>query len=142
MDVETQLQLLRQVPYFRAVPHDDIAEVVSTLRIRRCHKGEVVFRRGDRCQGLHIVLSGRVRTVIASADGREQVLKVFGPGRTFADISVFLDEPLPADAVAITESSIAVLSRTQVFDLLKRHPDAALEVIQLFASRLRAYNNS
>jgi CRP/FNR family transcriptional regulator, cyclic AMP receptor protein len=139
MDVETQLQLLRQIPYFRAVSLDDIAEVVRTLRIRHCQKGEVVFRRGDLCEGLHIVLSGHIRTVIASADGREQVLKVFGPGRTFADISVFDDEPLPADAVAITESSIAVLPRTQVIDLLKRHPDAAIEVIRLFASRLRAY---
>jgi CRP/FNR family transcriptional regulator len=139
MDVETQLQLLRQIPYLRAVSLDDIAEVVRALRIRRFKNGEVVFRRGDSCEGLHIVLSGRVRTVITSADGREQVLKVFGPGRTFADISVFDDEPLPADAVAITESSIAVLPRTQVIDLLKRHPDAAIEVIRLFASRLRAY---
>jgi CRP/FNR family transcriptional regulator len=141
MDIETQLQLLRQILYFRVLPLEDISEVVRALRIRRFENGEVVFRRGDSCEGLHIVLSGRVRTVIASADGREQVLKVFGPGRTFADISVFDDEPLPADAVAIAGSSIAVLPRTHVIDLLKRHPDAAIEVIRLFASRLRAYKH-
>jgi CRP-like cAMP-binding protein len=141
MDIETQLQLLRQILYFRVLPLEDISEVVRALRIRRFENGEVVFRRGDSCEGLHIVLSGRVRTVIASADGREQVLKVFGPGRTFADISVFDDEALPADAVAIAGSSIAVLPRTHVIDLLKRHPDAAIEVIRLFASRLRAYKH-
>jgi hypothetical protein len=43
MDVETQLQLLRQIPYFRAVSLDDLAEVVRTLRIRHCQKGEVSF---------------------------------------------------------------------------------------------------
>jgi CRP-like cAMP-binding protein len=82
---------------------------------------------------------GHVRTSITSVDGREQVLKVFGPGRTFADIPVFDDEPVPADAVAVTDSTVAILSQGDVIDLLKRHPDVALDVVRLFASRLRAY---
>ena len=85
------------------------------------------------------VLSGRVRTVTTSAEGREQVLKVFGPGRTFAEIPVFDDGPLPADAVAVTDSAIALLPPADVVDLLRHHPDVALDVIRLFASRLRAY---
>jgi CRP-like cAMP-binding protein len=72
-------------------------------------------------------------------DGREQVLKVFGPGRTFADIPVFDDEPLPADAVAAMDSTVAILPQPNVLDLLRRHPDVGLNVIRLFASRLRAY---
>jgi hypothetical protein len=35
-----------------------------------------------------------------------QVLKVFGPGRTFADIAVFDDEPQPAEAVAGAQSPL------------------------------------
>jgi CRP/FNR family cyclic AMP-dependent transcriptional regulator len=72
-------------------------------------------------------------------DGREQVLKVFGPGRTFADIPVFDDGPVPADAVAVTDSTVAILPQTDLLDLLRRHPDVGLDVIRLFASRLRAY---
>jgi CRP/FNR family transcriptional regulator, cyclic AMP receptor protein len=112
---------------------------VARLRERHYRTGDVIFRKGDHCEGLFIVLSGRVRTSITSMDGREQVLKVFGPGRTFADIPVFDDEPFPADAVAVTDSTVAILSQPDLLDLLRRHPDVGLDVIRLFASRLRAY---
>ena len=134
-----RLQLLKQIPYFASVPSAEVQALVGRLREHRYRAGDVIFRRGDRGRGLCIVLRGRVRTSITSVEGREQVLKVFGPGRTFADIPVFDDEPLPADAVAMTDSTVAVLARADLLDLLKRHPQAGLDVIRLFASRLRAY---
>jgi CRP-like cAMP-binding protein len=139
MDVLAKLQLLKQVPYFASLPPSELGELAAGLRECHYQAGDVIFRKGDRCEGLCIVLSGRVRTVTTSAEGREQVLKVFGPGRTFAEIPVFDDEPLPADAVAVTDSTIALLPPAAVIDLLRRHPDVALDVIRLFASRLRAY---
>jgi CRP-like cAMP-binding protein len=99
----------------------------------------VIFRKGDQAEGLCIVLHGGVRTVLNSHDGRQQILKRFGPGRTFGDVSVFDDDTHPADAVATAESAIAVIPRAELLNLLRAYPDAAIEVIRLFASRLRAY---
>jgi CRP-like cAMP-binding protein len=139
MDLSAKLYVLRENPYVASLPPAEARQLVA--RLRECHYrvGDPIFRKGDRCEGLFIVLSGRVRTSITSVDGREQVLKVFGPGRTFADIPVFDDEPLPADAVAVADSTVAILSQTDLLDLLRRHPDVSLDVIRLFASRLRAY---
>jgi CRP-like cAMP-binding protein len=139
MDLSAKLKLLKQVPYFASLSPTELRELVTRLRERHYRTGDVIFRQGDRCEGLFIVLSGRVRTSIMSMDGREQVLKVFGPGRTLADIPVFDDEPVPADSVAVTDSTVAILSQTDLLDLLRRHPDVGLDVIRLFASRLRAY---
>ena len=74
--------------------------------------GDVIFRKGDQSEGLVVVLRGRVRTVTTSPEGREQVLKVFGPGRTFGDIPVFDDEPQPADAMAMAESIVVFIPQT------------------------------
>ena len=52
---------------------------------------------------------------------------------------MFDDGPLPADAVAVTESTITVIPQSHLLDLLRRHPDVCIDVIRLFASRLRAY---
>jgi CRP-like cAMP-binding protein len=139
MDLSAKLKILKQVPYFASLPPTELRELVTGLRERHYRAGEVIFRKDDRCEGLFFVLSGRVRTSITSIDGREQVLKVFGPGRTLADIPVFDGEPLPADAVAAMDSTVAILSQPDVLDLLRRHPDVGLDVIRLFASRLRAY---
>jgi CRP/FNR family transcriptional regulator len=64
---------------------------------------------------------------------------MFGPGRTFADIAVFDDEPQPAEAIAVSESTVVFIPQTDLLELLKHHPDAAIDAIRLFASRLRAY---
>jgi CRP/FNR family transcriptional regulator, cyclic AMP receptor protein len=139
MDFDAKLELLRRIPYFRLLPAPELRAVVKGLRERRYQARDVIFRKGDPSEGLCIVLSGRVRTVIQSPDGREQVLKVFGAGRTFADIPVFDDEPNPSEAIAVTESTIAVVPQADLLDILRHHPDVSIEVIRLFASRLRAY---
>jgi CRP-like cAMP-binding protein len=139
MDLSAKLYLLQRIPYFASLPPSELSTLVTRLRERHYQAGDVIFRKGDPCDGLCIVLTGRVRTVTTSLDGREQVLRVFGPGRTFADAPAFDNEPLPADAISMSDSTVALLPRTDLFDLLKRHPDVALDVIRLFATRLRAY---
>src|SRR5262245_15171821 len=139
MDVDATLRVLQKVPYFPSLPALDLRALATNLRTGRYQSGDVIFRKGDPSEGLCIVVSGRVRTVTTSPEGREQVLKVFGPGRTFADIAVFDDEPQPADAIAVTDSLIAFVPKATLLDLLRQHPDVAIDVIRLFASRLRAY---
>jgi len=139
MDLEARLKLLRQIPYFRALRIARLRELAAALRVRNYNRSEVIFRKGDESEGLCIVLRGGVRTVLTSPEGRQQILKRFGPGRTFGDVSVFDNERQPADAVAIADSEIAVIPRAELLDLLRSNPDAAIEVIGLFASRLRAY---
>jgi CRP/FNR family cyclic AMP-dependent transcriptional regulator len=139
MELPRKLELLRQTPYFASLPADQLRELATGLRERSYRAEEVIFWKGEQCKGLYIVLSGRVRTVTRSAEGRQQVLKVFGPGRTFADIPVFDNGPLPAEAVAVTDTTTGLIPRAALLDLLKRNPDVSLDVIRLFASRLRAY---
>jgi CRP/FNR family transcriptional regulator, cyclic AMP receptor protein len=139
MDVAAKLELLRHIPYFRSLPQPALQRLATSLRERCYQPGDVIFRKGDQSEGLGVVLRGRVRTVTTSPAGREQVLKVFGPGRTFGDIPVFDDEPQPADALAMSESVVVFIPQGDLLDCLREHPDAAIEVIRLFASRLRAY---
>jgi CRP-like cAMP-binding protein len=139
MEISAKLQLLKQTPYFASLPLSEIRELVPRLLERHYRAGDLIFRKGDQSEGLCVVLSGRVRTETTSEEGREQVLKVFGPGRTFADIPAFDGEPQPANAIAVSNSTVALLRRTDLLDLIRRHPDVGIDVIRLFASRLRAY---
>src|SRR5262245_19261496 len=139
MDLEARCEVFGSSPYFRALPKGRLKEFVSTLRVRAYRRGDVIFRKGDLASGLCVVLHGSVRTMLTSSDGRRQVLKVFGAGRTFGDVSVFDEEAHPADAMAMADTEVAIVPRETLFDLLRSHPDAAIDVIRLFASRLRAY---
>jgi len=139
MDLDARCEVLKSSSYFRALPVGRVMELATTAPVHKYKRGDVIFRKGDRSAGLCVVLRGSVRTVINSSDGRQQVLKVFGEGRTFGDLAAFDDDTQPAEAIAMVDSEIAVVRRAQLLDLLRSNPEAAIDVIRLFAGRLRAY---
>src|SRR5262249_163650 len=47
--------------------------------------------------------------------------------------------PQPAEAIAVSDSTVVFIPQADLLALLKPHPDAAIAAIRLFASRLRAY---
>jgi hypothetical protein len=40
MDLEARLQLLRHIPYFRALPIARVRELAAALRVRNYNRGE------------------------------------------------------------------------------------------------------
>jgi CRP/FNR family transcriptional regulator len=78
----TMPDALRQVPYFAALDATLIKDLAGLVRERNYMAGEVVLLEGDPCEGLYFVMNGRVKVFKVSAEGKEQVLRILGPGRT------------------------------------------------------------
>ncbi len=78
-----------RIPYFAALDAPARAQVVRAVRPRTFAPGETILVEGEPCEGLYFVIRGHVRLIKASVDGREQVLRVLGPGATFNDVAVF-----------------------------------------------------
>src|SRR5262249_9740499 len=74
-----------------------------------------------------------------SPAGREVVVRVLGPGRTFADPAVFDDGPLPASAAAVDPSVVGVLPTRDVFALIDSHPRGARAVLRLLSERIPSF---
>lgn len=95
------LDTLRGIAYFAGLSRGELQELACRLGQRRYRPGEMIFWQGDPCPGLYVVVRGRVRIFRVSPEGREVVVRVLGPARTFADPAVFDDGPLPASAAAV-----------------------------------------
>jgi CRP/FNR family transcriptional regulator len=129
---------LRAIPYFSGLAASDFREVARSVRARPYRKGESVLLEGEPCRGLYVVLAGHVKVFKVSAGGREQVLRILGPGRTFNDVPVFDGGPNPASITTLEDSRIAVIPKELILALVDRHPRVAQAVIRVLASRLRA----
>jgi len=103
--------------------------------------GEVLFYEGEPCKGLHIIAQGKVRIFKTSANGREQVLAVNGPGETVAEVPVFDGGPYPASVIAVDYTEVAFISRKDFQDYCLDHPEVALKVLAFVGSRLRGLVN-
>ncbi len=129
---------LGRVPYFAGRDAAALARLAAASRERRCAAGELVLAEGEACQGLSFVVSGLVKVFKLSEDGREQVLRILGPGRTFNDVPVFDGGPNPAGVAALEESVVGIVPAPRMHALLRERPEVAAAAVGVLAARLRA----
>jgi CRP/FNR family transcriptional regulator len=131
--------LLEQVPYFAGLSKDAMAGVARAVRDRKIAPGAQILVEGEPCDGLYFVVSGQVRLVKTSTEGRDHVLRVLGPGATFNDIAVFDGGPNSDSAIAVGETAVALVPKATVLALVDRHPEVARAALKLLSSRQRSF---
>jgi CRP/FNR family transcriptional regulator len=134
----TMVATLRQVPYFADLDETRLRALAAAVRERTCAAGAMVLLEGEPCEGLGFVVRGRVKVFKVSAEGKEQVLRLLGPGRTFNDVPVFDGGPNPGSIQAVEPTVIGTLPKGAVQSLVETQPKVASAVIRVLASRLRA----
>jgi len=124
------LPLLKTVPYFAGLEAAVLTTVASRCRSKVIPAGQIVFTEGDPCLDLRILEAGRVKLYRVSAEGREQVLKVFDrPGDTFCIASAFSAKRHIVSARAATETRLYLLDMDTVNRLVREHPSMGLELM-------------
>jgi CRP/FNR family transcriptional regulator len=135
-DLQQAIQALSKISYFSALEETMLAEIARQAFRRLYQSGETIFWEGDACQGIYVVEDGWLKVVKLSPSGREQVLHFLGPGEVFNALSVFNDTPNPATVVALEYSTVWLIRRETMLQLLDTHPPLARLVIQDLANRL------
>lgn len=131
------MPFLRRVPVFADLDEEALESVRELTVLRNIPKNGQLFRAGQPCEGLFIIIDGSIKVYRATPDGREQVLHVEGPKRTLAELPLFDGAPYPASARAAEDSVILFLPRDAFQWLLRSNPQIAAAVIRDLAGRLR-----
>ncbi len=134
----TLLDALRQVPYFAPLEDPVLRDLAHGAREQHHGAGDTVLLEGDPCAGLYVVLSGQIKVFKVSAEGKEQVIKLLGPGRTCNDVPCFDDGPNPASVATLEPSRLLLIPKASMQGLIARHLPVAAAVIRMLAGRLRA----
>ncbi|MGA7908455.1 MAG: Crp/Fnr family transcriptional regulator, partial [Candidatus Sulfotelmatobacter sp.] len=130
-------QTLAKVPIFSGLTESELTFLTQRAVPRRYAAGELVFGEGEPCAGLYVVESGHVRIFKSSANGREQVLSVDGPGSSIAELPVFDGGSYPASVAAIDDATLLFVSKQDFQALCLTHPQVALKVLRVVGARLR-----
>lgn len=122
---------LRGIPFFRGLPAGDLDALASTLRSEERSAGTVVFREGDSAEALYLVESGLVEVRRSG-----EPLAVLGPGSFVGELGLLLGEPRSADLVVVADTTLLVLTRVALDELLERHPTISTEMTRELGRRL------
>ncbi len=129
-------QALSSAPYFSHLDPSSLDALAQAAVRREYEADQVVFLEGEPCAGLYVVEDGWIKTVRVSLEGREQALRVVGPGEVFNEVGVFAGAGNPATAVALEASRVWLIHRGTVLRLLDQYPDISRSVIQHLAQRV------
>ena len=129
--------LLRGTDLLAAVPAVDLEALAAGSRIRTFRRGQVVFTAGEPGETVMVVISGRVKVMVRSADGGELTLTVIGPGAMFGENGVADGGPRSADAEALAETRLLLIPREMLVDLCERVPAVALVLLRSVTANLR-----
>jgi CRP-like cAMP-binding protein len=128
---------LKKIPLFNALNERERRQIAREIVETHYTKDQYIFREGDPADYFHIVKEGSVKCVKSSPDGKDVTMKVLMPGDLFCcEAAVFDGAPHPGCAQPIGDVSILRLSKKCYLDMLRRHPDAALEIIKYLGKRL------
>ena len=131
-----ELTYLRRIPIFEELASADLQMIDQVTTERRIARNQPVFHEGEPGDGFHFIRDGRVKIVKQSADGREHILNILGPGDVFAEVLLFNEAPYPASAIAVEDALVGVTRNRDLEALLASHPQLAIHVIRVMSKKL------
>ncbi|MEO8717261.1 MAG: Crp/Fnr family transcriptional regulator, partial [Burkholderiales bacterium] len=117
-------------------PH--LAQIVRHARTLHARRGETVARHGETVPGLFAVTYGMVKLVLRGGAGAERVLRLVGPSQTFGEVVLFLQRPLPLDAVALVDTRLVLVPAAPLLELLEGDAHFARSLIASLCQRMHA----
>lgn len=126
----------RRVPVFSGLSDDDLAILADGAESRAFRRGQVVFAAGRDPGRLFVVAAGLVKVTRVSAAGREQVVRLLGPGDFYGELALFRPRPLAATGVALGPARVCMLGREHVERLLRRSPEAGVQMLAALSARI------
>jgi len=128
--------LLRNLPLFNGLDRAAVARIGAQFGQLDVPRGTTLFRPGDCCSGLHVVVSGHVKVSLGTADGSEKVVDLAGPGQTLGETAVFLDRPHKTCAETLSDSRLLHITKDKVIAAVENHPGFAQRIIAGLSHRL------
>ncbi len=135
----SRLNIIANVPLFGGLPTENLQDLKQIALEKTYTRGETIFLDGDDGNGFYVVLEGKVKVSKISAEGKEQILHIFGPGEPFGEVPVFAGKPFPANAQALSKSILAFFPKKRFIALINANPSLALNMLAVLSNRLRQF---
>lgn len=129
--------ILRETSLLGSVPAEDLKALADASRLRAYRRGQVVFTTSDPGDTVIVVVSGRIKVTVRSADGGELTLAVISPGGVLGELGVVDGGPRSADAETVEDCQLLLIPRDAVRDVCARVPAAAAALTNSIAATLR-----
>lgn len=113
----------------------EILEIFNAS-LKTFSKNRIIFDEGEKANFYYQIKEGQLKMFNMAEDGKEFVQGYFEDGQSFGEPPLFGDFKYPAAAMTLSDCSIYMLPKLELFELLKSHPDIHLKFTRSICKRM------
>lgn len=137
-------EVISKCQLFKNLSKEEINEIceISSTKVVKYHKNEMIFDEGDHCEALSIILRGKVELSTYFVSGDVSNLITLNPGDIFGEAILFShlnDYPISVTALANTE--ILQLTKHDIMQIMEAHPKFLENYLALLSKKLLFLND-
>lgn len=131
-----KINFLSEISLFKNVKKRDIFYILDNIYERTYLKKEVLFSKGDIGRGLFILYKGKIGLF-----NDDKIIAEVMPGEFFGEMALLEEMPRTLDAVALENSTVFILYKTHIENMIKDKPKISavinFNIAKFLSSRLR-----
>lgn len=128
--------VIASLPVFRHLANAARSTLTDHARLREARRGEVIAQRGEQMPGLFALAAGLAKLSLRGARGREDVVRLLGPGESFGLAAALLERPCPVDLVALAPCVVVTVPPAPLQRLLEQDAAFGRHATRTLAERL------
>lgn len=127
--MEALKDVLKQIPLFSSLEEAALDKLSQAVRPKSLKSGDVLFFKGDDGDAMYIIRSGAIKIVLPSAVGEEIIVALLKDNDFFGAMAMLDGMPRSADAVAVAQTEIFVLGRSEFLSILQSDINALKTIL-------------
>ena len=133
--------LVCETDILQGLSHDICEAILNEGRIRRASAGAFLFNQGDEANLCYILLSGEIRLMLLTPDGKRVIIDIIGPGMHLGFFVALTGKQYPISAETIEETEFYVWDAAVIRDKILRTPQLTLNVLSSLTNRVICLQN-
>ncbi len=137
MNSEKLISFFREVPLLCNLEDNELKQMANVAIIKEFDKNKIIFYERDKGNSLYIIVSGQIKIVVNSSDGREHILGFLKDKEFFGEISLLDGEPRSSTVISIEKAKVIIINRDEFIKILRNNPDMTYKIILSICKKIR-----
>jgi len=141
MNAECHNIIDNQMSVFSVLSKEEKEQLKKNSTCTYYKKGDIIYKEGDKPNGLICLSKGKVKIFKEGVGGREQIVRMAKPIGFIGYRALFAEQNYLASAEAIEDIVICIIEKETLYKVLRSNPDLSFNIIRSLASELGFSNN-
>lgn len=124
------------VPIFSNLSQMEKMEVAYITTDRFFKKGELIYMAGDDNKNLYVIHTGKVKINRITNSGKEQVIRILGPGEFMGELSLFNQGIMTDNGEALEDTNMCIIQGDDLKRLMRKYPEISFKIMEELSKRL------